>query len=466
MGERKKLNTARKSSSRVIAVGFKSPGHEHQLSWVIFLSFIGATLVMGVGVFRYDAWAYWETAQSAFGPRPGVEEYYWGLRGVLGNFMFLPAAGLARLFGAGFDGFFVLLQNALLFAAFASFLLPRCVAIWRPVTAQIRLLGALLAWIVLVGFAPYPLVDAYPAIAIFGILVLLQSTRSSVLVLAGVFAGIAVNIRPSYLVVVGGFLVVAFIWRQWRGIWFAFGILVGLVPQLIMNVIRIGEWSLWPPLSASLVSLQAEYGSYVVRYDTLFGADAPQQFYCSPGMAQALTLPLPQTAGELASAFLSHIPTSVVFALQKVGASLHWPLSTPYTTSNVGVDGLFALAITLITVCGISSLLFTVFRKRLGERWRHSSWLAAALAGVVVIGGTLTIVASASESRFALPLVLIGVLGCASLGNAKLRNFWQKHRYWIASTALIAVVVWFFGVSGLQHPAPAGPVDQGICASL
>ncbi|WP_146071134.1 hypothetical protein [Cryobacterium sp. Y57] len=420
---------------------------------------------MGVAEFKFDAWFYWAAAQTIFEPRPEVE-FFWGFRGVLGNYAYLPAAGLARLLGPGFDGFAVLFQNAMFFSWFAAFLLPRCIAIWRPVTLQGRLLGAFLTWIVLAGFAPYPLVDAYPAIIIFAIMVLLQTKGILAIVLAGLLGGIAVNVRPSYLVIVGGFLLVTLIWRRWRGLGFAIGIILGLVPQLVMNVVRLGEWILWPPLSSSLVSLQSGYGAYIVRYDTLFDADSPQQFYCSPEMANALTAPLPETAGELAFAFLAHLPSSLFFALEKVGASLHWPLSTPYTTSNVGVDGLFALAITLITVCGISSLLFTVFRKRLDERWRHSSWLAAALAGVVVIAGTLTIVASASESRFALPLVLTGVLGCASLGNAKFRDFWQKHRYWIASTALIVVVVWFFGVSGLQHPAPAGPVDQEICASL
>jgi hypothetical protein len=435
-----------------------------RLSWTIFIAFAVATLILGVGRFEYDASAYWSGAKAVAGTAPPISEGFWDFRGILSSIVYVPAAVLAGILGPTFDGFSVLLQNSLFFAWFAAFLLPKCIEFWRPVSTRTVALGAFLTWVVMSGFAPYPLVDAYPAIAAIAIVVLFRLESRAALAAAGVLGGISVNIRPAYIVGIVGLAAVALVLRRWVGILFALGVLIGLIPQLILNVVSFGTWTLWPTASSSLVALQTGFAAYIVRYDTFLGAAAPQQFYCSPDMARQLETPLPGTAGELAAAFITHMPSSIVFALQKIGAALHWPYTTPYTVPSAGLDGLFATSITAITVLGIASLIYSAIRTRgLGSTGIRAHWAALA---TIVIGVTIMIVASATESRFALPLVLVGIIGCANLADLDPREAWGRHRWWIIFSVLAVFAVGLIGFTGLQNPAPAGVVDQGICASL
>ena len=48
-------------------------------------------------------------------------------------------------------------------------------------------------------------------------------------------------------------------------------------------------------------------------------------------MAEAVSgQPLPTTTGELLGTMVEHLPTSALFAIDKVTASLHWSAGTPY----------------------------------------------------------------------------------------------------------------------------------------
>ncbi|TFD79132.1 hypothetical protein E3T54_05495 [Cryobacterium sp. Sr8] len=436
-----------------------------RLSWSIFIAFAVATLVLGVGRFEYDAAAYWSGAQAVAGTAPPVAEGFWDFRGILSSIVYVPAALVAGILGPTFEGFSVLLQNSLFFAWFAAFLLPKCIEFWRPVSTRTVALGAFLTWVVLSGFAPYALVDAYPAIAAIAIVVLFRLESRAALFAAGVLGGMSVNIRPAYIVGIVGLAAVALVLRRWVGILFALGVFVGLMPQLILNVVRIGSWTLWPTASSSLVSLQAGFAAYIVRYDTFLGAANPRQFYCSPDMASQLVTPLPATAGELAATFGTHMPSSIVFALQKIGAALHWPYTTPYTVPSAGLDGFFATSITAITVLGIAYLIYSAIHTRghVGSIGARAHWAALA---TMVIGGVIMLVASATESRFALPLVLIGVVGSANFADLHLREAWGRRPLWVVFSVLAVFAVGFVGVTGLQNPAPPGAVDQGVCASL
>ena len=412
----------------------------------------------------YDAQYYWLAAQRVVGTIPSAPEGFWGIRGVLTAFVYTPAAMLSAVIGPEASGFSVLLQNSVFLAWFAAFLLPRFVGRWQTVLTRTRWVGALLIWVVASGFAPFPLVDIYPAVGCVVILVLLRSESRFAIALAGVVGGIAINLRPAYFVTVVLLVLLVLVWRRWSGLLMPAGVAVALLPQAVFNMSRFGNSTVLPPESAALMALQARLGSYVVRYDTLFGLAQPQQFYCSPGMAQRLGSPLPATMGDLASTFLTHMPTSVVFALQKVGAALHWPLSTPYTTPMVGLDALYAVSITGITVVGIAALIRSAVRTRGG--WSSSTWYGSTTISAVVVSGILTLVSSATESRFALPLVLIGAMGCATLANTRPAELWSRGRWWIIGALVVAVAVVALGYSGLSHPAPPGTFDRATCASL
>lgn len=433
-------------------------------SWQVAGVFVAATLVRGLGDFRYDALYYWLAAQRVIGGIDAAPEGYWGVRGVLTAFVYVPAAAASAVMGAGAAGVAVLVQNAIVLAWFAAYLLPRFIGRGQPVSVRVRWFGALLTWLVASGFAKYPLIDIYPAIACVAFVVMLRSDRRVVLVMAGLVAGAAVNLRPAYMVTVVILIVAVLVWRRWAGLLMPVGVAVALLPQAVFNVTRNGAWSLWPPASGALMAMQSSLAAYVVRYDTLFGAAQPQQFYCSPAMAARLPSPLPTTMGGLASTFLSNMPTSISFSLEKIGAALHWPLSTPYTTPMVGLDALFALFITAVTVAGVVALVRSAV---LGRRtWSSSRWFDWTAVVAIAVGTILTLVSAATESRFALPLVLIGVLGVAPAADARPRRALSRERWWIVGALVVTVAVVGVGYAGLSHPTPPGVFDQTTCASL
>ena len=433
-------------------------------AWRVAAVFAAATLARGLGEFRYDALYYWLAAQRVVGSIGSAPEGYWGVRGVLTAFVYVPAAAASAVIGADVAGFAVLVQNTVVLAWFAAFLLPRFIGRGQPVSARVRWLGALLTWLVAAGFARYPLVDIYPAIACVAIVVLLRSDRRVALVLAGLVAGVSVNLRPAYMVTVVLLIVAVLVWRRWIGLLMPAGVAVALLPQALFNVAKHGLWSLWPPASGALMAMQASLAAYVVRYDTLFGAAQPQQFYCSPAMAERLSAPLPTTMGGLASTFLSNMPTSISFSLEKIGAALHWPLSTPYTTPMVGLDALFALFITAVTVAGVAAFVRSAVRAR--STWSSSRWFDWAAVVGIAVGTILTLVSAATESRFALPLVLIGVLGIAPAADVRPREALTRERWWIVGVLVVTIAVVVVGYAGLSHPTPPGVFDQATCASL
>ena len=446
-------------------VAFRQHLFRARYEYLMLGVFVAATLMLGIGPIAYDAEKYWTAAQGLLGTAPMADSVFWSFRGALTAVVYIPAAALSALLGPQTAQFTILLQNALVLGWFGTFLLPKFIAYWKPVSTRLRLASVFLTWIVMVGFAPYALVDLYPVVAVIVALLLLRSNTSFVILIAGLISGFALNLRPAFLVSAVLIGVVAVIWKRWKGALFALGVVIGLVPQLIVNVVQSGIWSLVPPAQSSLVALQAGYASYIVRYDTLMGAAVPQQFYCSPAMAnQLLGTTLPASTGELASTFLGNMPNSIVFSLQKIASALQWPTSNPYTVPAPGIDELFALAITSITVIGLLALLRLAVKSR--AKWSSTVWQNWAALAAVVLSSVVTLVGAATESRFALQLVVIGLVGCLTLPAISPRRAWNRGRWWIVASLILVIVVSFFGYKGLSHPAAPGIADQAICAAL
>ena len=134
---------------------------------------------------------------------------------------------------------------------------------------------------------------------------------------------------------------------------------------------------------------------------------------------------------------------------EKVAAALHWPISAPYyAPSGVG-DQLFAFEVTAVTVLGTASLLYMPFKHGL-----RSATLAGSVAPVVWLGALATIVTASPETRFALPLVLFGIAGCAALLRSRPRA------RWVAAAVIAVLVVFAIGVKGLAHEASPGGVSR------
>jgi hypothetical protein len=74
---------------------------------------------------------------------------------------------------------------------------------------------------------------------------------------------------------------------------------------------------------------------------------------------------------------------------------------------------------------------------------------------------------SATEPRFALPLILLGIVGCAALVPVRWSDAVRRpERRWVIGTVVAALVVFAIGSNALSHPAPPGGVSVATCAAL
>ena len=170
----------------------------------------------------------------------------------------------------------------------------------------------------------------------------------------------------------------------------------------------------------------------------------------------------PLTTVELVLTFIQNIPESILFALQKICAALHWPLGTPYNIPDPGLDAAFAIIVTTLTVVGVCAILRGAFGMR--ESRRDERQFVNFLLVAMALGTILTLVSSATESRFALLLVLVGAIGSAQLLEDLLDLPTRRHAriYVVAGIAVIAVVV--FGYWGLSHPLAPGGATAALCS--
>jgi hypothetical protein len=428
---------------------------------IIFIALFIAVLAQQAGSFQYDAQHYWDATRSLVGVG-STPDGFWELRGILSAVVFLPAAVASTFLSAGHDTLPVLAQNALVIAAAGAFLFPWVLREWVATSLPVKVLTAALLWFATTHFAPFALVDLYPAFALIATIPLLNRSRWWSLAIAGALIGVALNLRPAYIIVAVLLLAVALIRHRWLGLVLLAGVFAAILPQIVLNLAMFGVLSPSPIGSGDLAQLQAGYASYTVRYDTVMGDANARQFYCSPWMATAVeSIPI-SSLGDLAKTMLITLPGSALFALQKIGASVFWPLTTPYSTPTPGIDIIVGLVFTALTVVGISAIWRTSLRIR-GQR--KPEQLGASLATVAIVIGTfLAIVASASEARFALAAVLLGVLGVASLA-ASHDTHGRGNARWLGMTVAVLLGVIALGATGLDHPAPRGEATVGICAS-
>lgn len=430
-------------------------------SWKVALAFFAATLARGVGTFRADALYYWWGAQQLVGSISAAPADFWPLRGVLTAWIYVPAAAAARVLGASTAQAAVLIQNSLLLAAVAAFLVPALARRSGSLgAAKTRWVLAGILWLLTAGFAPFPLMDIWAAAGCLLLVVLIRRSEWWVVLAAGALAGVVINLRPAYLLVVLALAAFVVVRHRWRAAPIVPGFALALLPQFLENLRNFpGNYAPWPPASVALMNAQAGWASWVVRYDTLFGADPAGQFFCSPAMAQRVATNLPVSSGGLAGSLLSNVPTSILFAGEKIAAALHWPLSTPYTVPAPGLDALFALFVTGATVIGLGCLVLTKgFTGTAGSGRDSVPVLAVAGASIV------TIVGSAAESRFALPIVLAAAPGLLLLlqreGTPRFR--WPWIVVLVGAVLLVTVVT---GYVGLASPMPPGVFDLAACGT-
>jgi hypothetical protein len=438
-----------------------TPVRRAQLAAVTVVTF-AVCLQDPAEAFVADATIYWGGAMAIVEGGDVFAQGWLGLRGISTAFLYLPAAAVVALAGGSVAAFAVLVQNAVLIASIGAVLIPGVVGLWRPVTPAVVWTTAAGSALLLAGLATAPLSDLWAAALMLAAVVALKERSWRALLFAGVATGLAFNIRPAVLFAMLGIALAVCLVRRVRGLWFLGGVAFALVPQILANRWWDISWLPWPEETFVLTQVQARYASYTVRFDGVLGPDglAPL-FYCSPSMAGAIDGEAPGSGGDMVGLFVANLPQAIVFSAQKVGAALHWPLTMPYYTDAPGVNALFALTVTAGAVVGAAALLRSTVR----QGWR-SMGLARLVVLILWVSSVASLISAATENRFALSLVSLGIAGCGLLvadGVPDVRG--RAGRIWVAVVALAVVAVFAVGTTGLQHPFSGIPAVAD-CAGM
>jgi len=423
-------------------------------SVVFLLQFIHGTATR----FVYDAAQYWDGALQLVSGGDVATAGVLNIRGTLTPLVYLPPAAVAGLLGEGSWTWLVLIWNALLAAALCAMILPQLAELIVPGHLVSHVWTcALLGGLLFALFARFALLDVW-AFACAATAMLLISGRRSwwVYAVGGLFAAIAVDLRPSYLLPLILGMVVVLIAAARRIPLVAAGALIGALPQSIYNVFHGGSWLPVPTATSGLIGVQSAQAVYSIRYDTVLDPGRnPQQWYCDPSLASAVSSePAPTTPLSVAGSLLTHVPESLWFGLKKIATALQWSWSTPYEPSPGDGTGAIAVVVALTTAIGAFGLLRAI--------WFGTSTSNRLIAGGLLafwLGAAATLVLTTPETRFALPLVSVGVVGvtCGLTTPMTRSQRWTSALWLLAALSVCLLLLWA-GARGLGYPVSPGPL--------
>lgn len=397
----------------------------HSKTLVAFaIAFVGMlidALLQGDKPFYYDSGSYWSLGNAFFyhhhfsllNFNSPLRGYLWplidhGLQ-VIATALGWQASSLAKLF------------NALMFALIATVLVPWFAEIawpqWRWGIVR-RLLLAVALLVFWGGYLSYPLSD-FPAL-MFVMLAFVSVSRPESgiwMTIAGVAAGAALDIRPSYLLLAPILVALAaWSWIEARGRastrrrtmcmgLLVVGFVVVSVPQSLATHRHFGLWSPIPGTAVNLTGVQFTEGLKMQRYETYVGGkeSGPQMRYEDADGERLLAT---QPGDEVSSSsqylklVLSHpLEMAGVFARHVING-LDQRYSTPYVEHlDNGSHKWFRIVNLLIIFLALLRVLWPASRRRLGPtQWRYP---------LAVLLCCLTAVPSAMETRYFLPIYLL-----------------------------------------------------------
>lgn len=416
--------------------------------------------------FVWDAMVYWMSSLALISGGDTFAVGGLALRGATTPVIYAPAAIVTSLLGDGAAALAVLVQNALLIAVIGVLIVPGLARLFITVRPMHVYGSAVTTAVLLRGFGPYPLVDLWAiALVLVAVLVIGKDPRWHSFVVGGALLTIALNVRPAYLVPAVLILLSWGVFHRQRALWALPGAVIALAPQIVVNFLTTQSLAPWPVNAFIVTDVQAKYAPFVVRYDTLGYVPNSEVslFYCSPGMAGRFVDGTPGSSVELAGAFLQHLPASLKFVAEKVSASLVWTSTTPYSLAPSAE--LSALAAGVIGVCAVGLLGLIWFWLRRSESSRTRTALTAVPLFALWFGSVATLAFSTPEARFALPLVLVGLVGCLVVAAAHSRHSVASRAAigWGIAGVLLTLAVILMGLMGLSHPADLGDVSPRIC---
>lgn len=465
-------------SSKVGSVRRRAPGLSRFAFRGIPHAFLAGLVAFGIQwvhgrapAFLYDAAQYWGGAAAMIAGKSPLVPGGLTTRGVFTAFVYLPPAFVTGLSEPKAAVWTVLAWNALLGAVVSVVLIPRIAGLFSshplaPPRATQIWVSALLGGFLLSGFARFPLVDVWAAaLALAGFYGLVVGRRWWWLSLAGASLTVASNLRPAMIAPVLLAVLVLLLVRARPIVIAAPAAALAASPQVLFNVL---EWGLWSPVPHDTIPLsvvQAGPAPYTIRYDTVAFADqAPQQWYCDPHYAALLAHDTkPSNQLEVIASAFRHLPDSLWFLVRKAAAGLQWSLATPYGNPPVEATDPMGFVILIVSVFGLAALILRAVRVRSD---RPALVTTLAMLGFW-FGALATIVFSTPETRFALPLVLVGLIGTVSAAPQWL-DLRAPSRSGLVTTGcalLVAVGLFLAGAEALGYHMPPGPLTDAAACS-
>lgn len=417
--------------------------------------------------FLWDAAQYWGGASALVAGEGPLVPGGLTTRGVFTTFIYLPPAFVSRLIGPESEVWTVLVWNALLGAVVLVVLVPRLAGLLsadqfaRPPSSRIWV-SSVVGAIILSGFARFPLVDVWAiSFALAGMYGLVASTRWWSLSAAGICLTVAANLRPSMIAPIALAMAVLLLVRALPIAIGAPAAVLALAPQVIFNLRNWGSWSAVPHDTIPLSAVQARAAPYTLRYDTVAFADqAPQQWYCDPHFAKLLASDAqPDNQLDVIASALRHLPNSLWFLVRKAAINFQWSFETPYGNPATQVPDAMAVLVVGLSVIGVVVIV-------VGANRRVRVLTIAMLA--FWLGGLATVVFSTPETRFALPMVLIGLIGLISALPERFSLRLPTRGELVAAGCglLVAVMLFVAGIEALGHDLPPRALtDAAACAS-
>ena len=435
-------------------------------SVLLFLAVAAATFFQKPApALMWDAAEYLRGSMALVSGRDIYAEGGLSFRGVWTPIIYSPAAAVNQILGRGGYGgglyVVVLLQGALLVAAICVLLLPAVLRLWFPQNSMSQVVCVIVGYVVLRNFAPYSVMDVWAIALILLAICLLARQGMAALLFAGLALGVSANLRPAYILTALAITVVTVAYLRWRGLMILGGLVLAQIPQVAVNWFVNEKVTPFPVDLASLSRQTSTFASYVVRYDTIAYRPWAQggQFFCDPAMVRVAMDKLPSNYAELITLFGTNPLLTARFLFQRLGAVLLWPVTVPYFEWIPILNLLFGVVIVLITILGISGLVLT--------RTESSKLSLPRVATLVVIAGVLVnLVLVHAESRYAIPLVLIGIVGIAGLVGQGANRGIRRTNIRGGLPAVIAVLTFAVllsvsGYEGLQH-ADSCPTAESL----
>jgi 4-amino-4-deoxy-L-arabinose transferase-like glycosyltransferase len=316
------------------------------------------------------------------------------------------------------------LFNVLIFSLIATVLVPRLAELtWpdRPWGLARRLALAAILILLWGGYLAFPLSD-FPAVAAV-LLALVAAARSDSLLwmlTAGIACGIAIDMRPAYLLLAPILAVMVLMdwWRdssRGRRANVRRALCVGLallgfaavsVPQSLATHRHFGTWSFIPGSAAGLASLQYTDGMRLQLYNTYVGTGepGPQMNYIDATGTRLLeqdggTI---QSTSQYVKLIASHPLAMLGLFARHLINGLDHRYNTPYVEHLPGSDAWMRIAGFAFVFLALMRVAWPATRRRLGvAHWRYQ---------VALLASGITAIVSAVETRFMLPAALVSYM--------------------------------------------------------